>query len=119
MSAKIYRLADGAEGLFVKNERFNTTSVSFNFYLPLAADTAAAYALLPFILTTCGEKYPDFSVLNYKLAKLYGAQLDASAEKLGDYQLLRMRISVINDKYTFESESLLKEATDMLTSLVF
>ena len=72
MSAKIYRLADGAEGLFVKNERFNTTSVSFNFYLPLAADTAAAYALLPFILTTCGEKYPDFSVLNYKLAKLYG-----------------------------------------------
>lgn len=119
MSAKIYRLADGAEGLFVKNERFNTTSVSFNFYLPLAADTAAAYALLPFILTTCGEKYPDFSVLNYKLAKLYGAQLDASAEKLGDYQLLRMRISVINDKYTFESESLLKQATDMLTSLVF
>ena len=42
MSAKIYRLADGAEGLFIKNERFNTTSVSFNFYLPLAADTAAA-----------------------------------------------------------------------------
>ena len=40
--AKIYRLADGAEGLFIKNERFNTTSVSFNFYLPLAADTAAA-----------------------------------------------------------------------------
>ncbi len=119
MSAKIYSLSDGAEGLFIKNERFNTTSVSFNFYLPLSADTAAEYALLPFMLTTCGAKYPDFSVLNFKLSRLYGARLDASAEKLGDYQLLRMRISVINDKYTFDSESLLSRATDMLLSLVF
>ena len=84
MSAKIYRLSDGVEGLFIKNERFNTTSVSFNFYLPLKRETAAAYALLPFIMTTCGEKYPDFSVLNYKLNRLYGAQLDAAAEKLGN-----------------------------------
>lgn len=119
MSAKIYRLSDGVEGLFIKNERFNTTSVSFNFYLPLKRETAAAYALLPFIMTTCGEKYPDFSVLNYKLNRLYGAQLDAAAEKFGDYQLLKMRISVINDKYTFESESLIKQACEMLLSLIF
>lgn len=119
MSAKIYGLSDGAEGLFIKNERFNTTSVSFNFYLPMSADTAAKYALLPFMLTTCGSEFPDFSVLNYKLSRLYGARLDASAEKLGDYQLLRMRISVINDKYTFENESLLSRATDMLLSLIF
>ena len=119
MSAKIYRLSDGVEGLFIKNERINTTSVSFNFYLPLKRETAAAYALLPFIMTTCGEKYPDFSVLNYKLNRLYGAQLDAAAEKLGDYQLLKMRISVINDKYTFESESLIKQACEMLLSLIF
>lgn len=119
MSAKIYSLSDGAEGLFIKNERFNTTSVSFNFYLPLSADTAASYALLPFMLTTCGAEYPDFSVLNFKLSRLYGARLDASAEKLGDYQLLRMRISVIDDKYTFDSESILSRATDMLLSLIF
>lgn len=119
MSAKIYGLSEGAEGLFIKNERFNTTSVSFNFYLPLSADNAAAYALLPFILTTCGAEYPDFSVLNFKLSRLYGARLEASAEKLGDFQLLRMRISVINDKYTFDSESLLKRAIDMLLSLIF
>ena len=119
MSAKIFSLSNGAEGLFIKNERFNTTSVSFNFYLPLSGDTAAEYALLPFILTTCGDEYPDFSVLNYKLSRLYGASLDASAEKLGDYQLLRIRISVIDDKYTFENESLLSRATDMLLSLIF
>lgn len=119
MSSKLYRLADGVDGIFVKNERFNTTSVSFNFYLPLKKETVAEYALLPFILTTCGEKYPDFSRLNYKLDKLYGARLDATAEKTGDYQILKMRISVINDRFTFESESLLKQAIDMLLSFIF
>lgn len=119
MSAKLYELSSGVEGLFIKNERFNTTSVSFNFYLPLKAETAAVYALLPFMLTTCGEKYPDFSVLNYRLARLYGAELAASAEKLGDCQLLRMRISVINDRLTFDSESVVKQASEMLLSLVF
>ena len=79
MSEKIIHLADGVEGLFIKNERFNTTLVSCNFYLPLKKETAAPYALLPFILTTCSKKYPDFSRLNYKLNRIYGARLDASA----------------------------------------
>lgn len=119
MSGKIIPLSDGVEGLFVKNTRFNTTLISFNFYVPLAADTAAEYALLPFMLTTCSKKYPDFSALNYKLASLYGAQLEASAEKFGDCQLLRMSVSVINDRFTFESESLVKQASDLIVGLIF
>ena len=38
---------------------------------------------------------------------------------MGDYQLLKIRISVINDRFTFESESLIKEAVNMLLSLIF
>ena len=69
MSAKITKLSNGVEGVFIKNDRFNTTLISFNFYMPLKRETAAEYALLPFVLTTCSEKYPDFSRLNYKLSK--------------------------------------------------
>ena len=116
---KILKLADGVDGLFIKNERFNTTLVSCNFYLPLKKDTAATYALLPFILTSCSKKYPDFSKLNYKLNRMYGARLDASAEKYGDYQLLKMTVSVINDRYTLDGESLVKQATELLLGLVF
>ena len=119
MSEKILSLAHGVEGLFIKNERFNTTLVSCNIYLPLKKDTAALYALLPFILTSCSKKYPDFSRLNYKLNKMYGARLDASAEKYGDYQLLRMNVSVINDRYCLDGESLVKQATELLLGLIF
>ena len=119
MSAKLFNLADGVEGLFVKNDRFNTTLISYNFYLPLKKETAASYALLPFILTSCGKDYPDFSKLNLKLAKLYGARLNASAEKYGDYQLLRMTISVINDRFSLDGESLVKSASQLLLNLIF
>ena len=119
MSAKLFNLADGVEGLFVKNSRFNTTLISYNFYLPLKKETAASYALLPFILTSCGKDYPDFSKLNLKLAQLYGARLNASAEKYGDYQLLKMTISVINDRFSLDGESLVKNASLLLLNLIF
>ena len=119
MSAKTVKLSNGVEGLFIKNDRFKTTLVSFNFFVPLKKETAALYALLPFILTSCSSKYPEFSKLNYKLSKLYGARLDASAEKYGDYQLLKMTVSVINDRYALDDESLVKRAADLLLNLVF
>lgn len=119
MSAKITRFSNGADGVFIKNDRFNTTLVTFNFYLPLARNTAAQYALLPFILTTCSKNYPDFSKLNFKLAKLYGANLSASAEKIGDFQLIKIGVSVIDDRYTLDGESLCDSALDLLCQLIF
>lgn len=119
MSVKKSSISNGVDGLFIENNRFNTTFVSFNFYLPLERGNVANNALLPFVLTTCSEKYPDFSKLNYKLSKLYGAKLESSCEKTGDFQLLKVCVSVINDSYTLDGEKLLDEACELLLNLVF
>lgn len=119
MLPEITSLGEGIVGQFIKNDRFNTTLISFNFYLPLKKETVAENALLPFVLTTCSEKYPDFSKLNYKLTRLYGAELISSCEKVGDYQLLKMAISVINDKYTIDKEDLTAQACELLCDLIF
>ncbi len=119
MSEKITVLSDGVEGLFIRSPRFNTTLVSLNFYMPLKEETSAALGLLPFVLTTCSKKYPDFSKLNFKLAKLYGARLEASTEKVGDMQLLKVAVSVIEDSFTLDDESLCAQACELLENLVF
>ena len=119
MSVSEFEISNGAQGLFIKNSRFKTTLVAVNFYLPLKRDRVAEFALLPFILTTCGKDYPSFRKLNFKLSKLYGAELTASAEKIGDYQLLKMSVSVISDKYALDGETLTQEAIELLKSLVF
>ncbi|MBR2447933.1 MAG: insulinase family protein [Clostridia bacterium] len=119
MSNKITLKAEGLEGLFIANNRFNTTSVSFNFYLPMSKETVAENALLPFILTSCSKDYPSFTALNLKLNKLYGARVNASCEKFADCQLLRMSVSVIDDRFSFDSDSLVKEASELLLKLIF
>lgn len=68
MSAKIMPLSDGAEVVFIKNGRFNTTLVSFNFYMPLTREHAAEYALLPFVLTPAANSIQIFQnlILSYQ-----------------------------------------------------
>ena len=119
MSVSEFEISNGAQGLFIKNARFKTALVAVNFYLPLKRERVAEFALLPFILTTCGKDYPSFRKLNFKLSKLYGAELTASAEKIGDYQLLKMSVSVIGDKYALDGEILTQEASELLKSLIF
>ena len=112
-------LSNSAQGFFIKTERFKTTLISYNFYLPIDPRRVADFALLPFVLTTCGKEYPDFSRLNFKLNKLYSASLSASAEKVGDYLLLKVGIQVLDDKYALDGEELVNSATRLLGSLIF
>ncbi|MBO4433168.1 MAG: insulinase family protein [Clostridia bacterium] len=112
-------LSNSAQGFFIETDRFKTTLISYNFYLPLDKTKVAEFALLPFVLTTCGREYPDFSRLNFKLSKLYSASLSASAEKVGDYHLLKIGIQVLDDKYALDGEELVNSATKLLNSLIF
>ena len=116
---EITKLAHGVEGLFVENSRFNTTLVSFNFYLPLMRETYEENALLPYVLSSCSEEYDNFRKLNIKLGNLYGATLSTSNSKMMDYQCLNIAISVINDEYTLDGEGVVNEAAKLLASLIF
>lgn len=116
---EITKLAHGVEGLFVENSRFNTTLVSFNFYLPLMHETYEENALLPYVLSSCSEEYDNFRKLNVKLGNLYGATLSTSNSKMMDYQCLNIAISVINDQYTLDGEGVVNEAAKLLASLIF
>ncbi len=119
MSVDLTVLGDQIEGLFVKDDRFSTTLLSFHFYLPLDRKKIAGFSLLPFLLTTASAKYPDFSKLNYKLNKLYGAVIGASTEKVGDLLMLKMSVSTIDDKYALDHEPLTEQVCDLLLDLVF
>lgn len=119
MSYALTQIEKGVDGIFVETEKFTSTLISFHFYMPLAAETAAQYSLLPFLMTTCSKNYPDFSKLNYKLSKLYGASLEASAEKIGDLQKLQISISTINDKYALDGEQLCSQGCELLLDLIF
>ena len=119
MTCKTGELARGVKGTFIKNDRFNTTLISFNFYTPINSETVAGNALLISLLSTCSNEFPDFLKLNYELNRLYGAKLESGVEKVGDCLLLRLAVSVINDNFTFDKKSVINEASELLIKLVF
>lgn len=116
---KYINIADGVKGLFVENNRFSTTHISINLYLPLKKETIAVNALLPFVLSSCCKDYPDFSALNLRLSELYGADVGGISDKIGDTQLLKFFSFCINDEFIPEGVAVAEQACDLLFSMIF
>ena len=119
MSYKCFTIAEGAEGFFIENMRFNTTRISYNFYLPLNREDMAQNALLPYLLTSCCERYKDYIQLNTRLLELYGADLSSSVAKSGDCLHIKMGISVINDEFSFDGTRPVTLAAEFMSELIF
>ena len=112
-------IADGVKGLFIENNRFSTTHISVNLYLPLKTETIAVNALLPYVLSSCCKEYPDFSALNLRLSELYGADVGGVAEKIGDTQVLKFFSFSVEDELIPDAVNLTEEACSLLFSMIF
>lgn len=116
---KYINIADGVTGLFIENNRFSTTNISVNLYFPLKTETVAVNALLPYLLSSCCKKYPDFSALNLRISELYGGTLGGIADKIGDTQVLKFFSFSVNDELIPDAINLTEETCSLLFSMIF
>ena len=119
MSVSVFDISKGVQGYYIENKRFNTTLITYNFYLPLNSKTMAAESLLPYVLTSCSEQFRDYIDLNIRLLELYGADLSCSATKCGDCFHIKIGISVINDEFSFDDLKPVSEAAKLVNDLIF
>ncbi len=119
MAIKTFDLAEGVQGFYIENKRFNTTLLTYNFYLPLSAEDMAVNSFLPYLLTSCCSQYRDYIELNIGLLELYGADLSCSATKCGDCFHIKIGISVINDELSFDGTSPVSAAAELLCGMIF
>ena len=119
MKMEQYPLMDGINFRSIRDTRFKTLRIAVNFMLPIEKSTAAANALLPFLLSRASREYPDFTRLNERLSELYGASLSADVRKLGEAQVLSIAASGLADRYAFEGESISSELSQLLCSVLF
>nr|WP_319488125.1 pitrilysin family protein [uncultured Caproiciproducens sp.] len=112
-------VCDGVNFRSVKDTKFKTVRMSVNFLLPIQKKTAASNAILPFLLSRASREYPDFTKLGERLAELYGAELNADVQKLGDVQLLSLSASGIADRYALNGESISTALSKLLCSILF
>ncbi len=119
MFAKTTAVADGITFSALPDARFKTTRLTVGMFLPLSEETAAAYALLPVLLTRATAHTPDMIAMHRRLARLYGATVTAGVQRLGDCQLLTMTVQCIDNRFALENEDVAKAAADLLLEMLF
>lgn len=113
------KICNGVNFRGIRDSRFKTVRISVNFFVPLQNDTVAANALLPFLLSRASEDYPDYTKLGQKLAELYGADLTASVQKMGETQVLSISIGGLSDRYALQKETISEELAVLLCRSIF
>ena len=102
----------------VSDSKFKHNRLSVNFVLPLSQETAADYAVVPFVLRKGCRECPDFTTLNARLAELYGAVLDADVSKYGAYQILEVSIRALDNRFALEHEDIVGQCAALLAAIV-
>lgn len=113
------QICNGVHFSCVPDSRFKTGRITAALMLPLRQDTAATNAILPYLLCRSCREYPDFTTLNRKLSELYGASLYADVHKVGEVQMLCLSAVGIDDRYALDNQSVSKELTSLLCSVLF
>ncbi|MEE1284956.1 MAG: pitrilysin family protein [Acutalibacteraceae bacterium] len=97
---------------------FKVAILTASFALPLNSDTAAN-ALLPGLLKRTCKKYPTLTQMNRHLASLYGAMVSGGVGKDGENQILTLRVTVLEDRFSLSEEKISSAAADLLLDLIF
>lgn len=116
---KRFRIAENVFFSAVPGDKFKTNTISVRFITNLDKSTAALNNIAFSILAAACADYPTRIELSRKLTELYGASLSSSVSALGDYQILSMTCSCIDDAFTFDRYPVTDELTRILLCCIF
>jgi predicted Zn-dependent peptidase len=95
-------------------DQFKTFAISVYIGMPLNEDQVTATALTPFVLRRGNELCPETKQFREFLDELYGAGFGFDIYKRGDYQIVQLKMDIINDRFVSTSESLLKQGLEFV-----
>lgn len=99
-------------------EQFKTSAVSVNIITPLD-EAASEKALLVHLLSRTNKAYPTLTLMNRRLASLYGAVISPSVAKAGEAHILKLSLISIDDRFSLGGESILLDGIKLLLDCLF
>ncbi|MEG0692048.1 MAG: insulinase family protein, partial [Oscillospiraceae bacterium] len=114
---KSIEIANGVSFNTIIDKRFKTNRISINFVTELKNETVTVNALIPQLLKKGYVGCENYTELNRKLEELYGAYINADVHKKGDYQILTLCITGIDDRFSLENESIIQKTSDILCNM--
>jgi predicted Zn-dependent peptidase len=76
-------------------------------------------SLFPMVLRRGTRRLPSMQAINRHLEELYGAGLVSSVSKVGEWQVVRFQLEVVNDLFLPKNEVLFNQGLEFLRDLLF
>src|SRR5690606_27625062 len=112
-------LAKGVHLHVLPTTKYKTIQLSIKFKTPLKDGTATKRTMVANLLEINSKHYPTQTAFRTKLSELYGAGFGTNVSKKGNYHILSVGMTIVNDKFVNMESNLLKEAVDFLNDILF
>lgn len=112
-------IADNIFFSAISGNKFKTDSISVKFIVGLDEKTAADNNIAFYIISSACADYPTRLELNRRLTELYGASLGSSVSSVGDYQVISLSCSCIDDAFALDNEEITAKLSAILMSCLF
>lgn len=112
-------IRNGIKVHYRNTNKYKTNLITAFLSVPLNRETVTLNALIASILRLGTVTRPTQEKISKRLEEMYGAEFNCGIEKLGDIQILKFYIEVLNDSFLPQKENLLEQAMNELLDLVF
>ncbi len=119
MEPIVQKPLDGVTFLTLTDDRFTTARITVSLYVPLAAETAGVYAMLPYLLRRGCRRFDTVTAFSRELDRLYGASIDGGIAVSGETQIVQLSMSCLNDRFALGGKAVSGECADLLLDVLF
>ena len=119
MSYKIENLKENIKAHLIQTPKFKTNLIAVFMSVPLNKEDVTKNALIPAVLKRGCQSLKTQEAISIELENMYGANLDAGIEKIGDNQIIKFYLETINDRFLPKQENLLEKSLNLLLDVIF
>lgn len=112
-------LKEGIKIHYRNTKKYKTNLITAFLTVPLNRKAVTQNALITSILRLGTKERPTQDEISKKLEEMYGAEFNCGVEKVGDNQLLKFYIEVLDDNLLPQRENLLEQAINELLEIIF
>ena len=103
----------------IHTDKFKTNRITLTFVGELEEKTVTARALLPYLLKAISTTYPTRAKMSTALEEMYAAQFHVSVGKIGLAHAISFDLSIVQDEYLLEKETLFEKGFAFLHEVLY
>lgn len=112
-------LSEGVSLLAIHDGKFKSNAITVRFLTEYNSKDAAAFALIPAVISSCCREYPTGKEFSQRLSALYGTSVSGSSDQKGDIYEIAFSVDYLDDRFALDGEDISRQACQLLLDCIF